>query len=98
MCDYRELNQCKITNDVCPWVYWCDKVRAWKELSKTPKECKITEKAELPKGYYRVAFEKRGFLYVRIENGLIKIKNPYDEIPIMVKAYKTKNGEWKIRK
>lgn len=97
-CNYRELNQCKVNSGVCPWVYWCDKIGAWKELSKAPKKCKVAEVAELPKGYYEVAFERKGYLYVRVENQTVKVLNVYDSVPLMVKMYKTKNGEWKLRK
>lgn len=98
MCNYRELNQCKITNEVCPWVYWCNKIATWKELPKTPNVCKVSTTAKLPKGYYEVAFEKNGYLYVRVENQTVKVLNVYENVPIMVKMYKTKNNEWKLRK
>lgn len=98
MCNYRELNKCKVTNDICPWVYWCDKIKAWKILSKAPKQCAVANKSEIPKGYYEVAFERQGYLYVRTDGAVIKMLNPFDYVPTIVKAYKTKNGEWKIRK
>lgn len=97
MCNYRKDNYCTITQEKCPWVYWCDKVMTWKELSKMPKECKIATNAQVPDGYNKVLFERKGFLYVSIENMTIKIKNPYNYIPQFVKVYKAKD-EWKIRR
>lgn len=98
MCDNRIENKCLITNSVCPWVYWCDKIQVWKELSKAPKNCPIKSEAPMPKGYYKVEFERKGYLYILIDDQLIKLVNPYnDKIPKMVKLYKSKNV-WKIRK
>lgn len=97
MCNYRKDNICSITNEKCPWVYYCDKVGAWKELSKMPKQCKLSKQVEVPKGYNKVVFERKGFLYVQIDNQTIKFLNPYDYIPEYVKVYKSK-GELKIKK
>lgn len=62
-----------------------------------PKECKINSNQDAPKGYNKVLFERKGFLYISNENQTIKIKNPYDYIPSFVKIFKTKD-EWKIKK
>lgn len=97
MCDYRDNNICNITHSVCPWVYWCDKVNTWKELSKKPNRCKVIDNAPLPDGYYKVEFERKGYLYVYVDEEVIKIKNIFNYMPNMVKLYKCEN-EWKIRK
>lgn len=101
MCKYREDNKCKITQEKCPWVYWCDKIGVWKELSKMPKVCKVQATIEIPEGFNKVEFERRGYLYVRVStpiNQVVKIKNIYDYTPQYVKVYQTNKGEWKIRK
>lgn len=97
MCNYRDKNICRINNNVCPWVYWCDKINAHKELSKMPKHCRIIDSIPVPDGYNKVEFERNGYLYVKVDNQTIKIKNPFDYIPTMVKIYQSKSG-WKIRK
>ena len=98
MCNFRVDNSCQITQSVCPWVYWCDKVQAWKELSKKPKVCNVQPNLEeLPKGTYYVKFERNGYLYVSVEGGLEKIKNIFNYQPLTVQLYKYK-GEWKIKK
>jgi hypothetical protein len=53
--------------------------------------------SNIPSGYSKVVFEKKGFLYIDVDNETIKIKNPYDYTPLYVKLFKSK-GEWKIRK
>lgn len=98
MCDFREQNKCKVNNGICPWVYYCDRVRAWKELSKAPKTCRLSEDAKIPNGFSKVVYERRGYLYIRTKNEMIKILNPYDYIPEYVKIYKSENDEWKIEK
>ena len=96
-CVYRELNNCKKTNNICPWVSWCGKINGWKERSGMEKYCKYLQNKDVPHGYYAVEFERKGFLYVLINNETIKIKNPFNLIPDYVKVYKSK-GEWKIKK
>lgn len=97
MCNYRKDNICLVNNEKCPWVYWCDKVNTWKELSKMPKYCKISADAQVPNGYNKVVFERKGYLYVKVDDQTIKMLNPFDYIPDCVKLYKSK-GELKIRK
>lgn len=97
MCNYRDENMCNITHSVCPWVYWCDKVNIWKELSKKPSKCKVVNETSLPDGYYKVEFERKGYLYINVDRQIVKIKNVFDYTPNMVKLYQDKN-EWKIRK
>lgn len=96
-CIYREINMCKRTNNICPWVSWCSKINGWKERAGMEKYCKYLQKKEAPDGYYIVEFEKRGYLYVTVGNETVKIKNPFDLIPEYVRLYKSK-GDWKIKK
>lgn len=98
MCKYiKEGHKCRITNNVCPYMYYCEKKRTWTALKSMPKKCKVAEKAEIPKGYCRVCFSRKGYLYVDIGNNNYMIKNPFDYVPKFVRVYKTKQGEFKIK-
>lgn len=97
MCNYLNKNICLITNSNCPFVYYCNKIKNWKILSSMPKKCKIQEKIEIPKGFYKVIMERKGYLYVEINGQTYKILNPFDNVPLYVKATKLKNGNWKLK-
>ena len=97
MCEYVQLNKCSISGEVCPFMYYCNKLRIWKPLKSMPEKCNIKENFEIPKGYCKVRFERKGYLYVDINNQTFAIKNPFDDVPKYVKATKTKNG-WRLRK
>ena len=62
-----------------------------------PSNCKVKEQAEIPKGYYKVCFERRGKLYIDIDNNVKIVPNPFDYVPLYVKVTKYKNGNIKIR-
>lgn len=101
MCNFLKLNdkgKCSVLNNQCPYVYFCTQTNSWRENKYFPKSCKVAEKAEIPKGYYKVCFEKRGNLYIDVDNYIRIIPNPFKEIPKYVKAYKKRNGEWAIKK
>ena len=97
MCEYLKDNYCKILKSSCPWSYFCNKDNIWKFKSEGL-ACKVKVNADVPKGMYKVCFEKHGNLYVSINNEVKIIENPFDEKPLYVKVYKTKSGDWKIRK
>ena len=97
MCQYRKENNCTVNNEICPWVYWCDKVNAWKELSKKPKECPIAKNVTQKKGMHKVEFARGKYLYVTIENQTFKLLNPFSYVPNEVKIKKYR-GEWKVIK
>lgn len=63
-----------------------------------PQNCKIKEDLKIPKGYYKVRMERKGFLYIDIKGQTYKILNPFEETPLYVKAFKLKNGEWRLKK
>ena len=63
-----------------------------------PKNCKVKENAKAPEGYYKVCFEKRGNLYININGHVEIIPNPFEEVPLYVKAVKLKNGQWRLKK
>lgn len=97
MCKYVKENKCSITDKVCPYMYFCTRWNKWKPLNSMPENCKVKVNQEIPKGYYRVREERKGYLYVDIQGQTYKIENPFDEVPQYVKAIKTKSG-WKLRK
>lgn len=98
MCKYVRENKCSITEDNCPFMYFCTKINSWKPLNSMPENCMVKERFEVPKGYYKVRMERKGFLYIDIDNQTIKVPNPFEEIPLYVKAYKLRNGQWRLKK
>lgn len=98
MCKYVRENKCSITEDNCPFMYFCTKINNWKPLNSMPENCMVKERFEVPKGYYKVRMERKGFLYIDIDNQTIKVPNPFEEIPLYVKAYKLRNGQWRLKK
>lgn len=99
MCNYVDLSQgvCKISSDKCPYVFFCNKILSYKQLSSMPDNCQIKVKHELPKGYNKVAFERHGYLYIEVDEFTEVIKNPYTYVPSFVKLSKTKTGSYKIK-
>lgn len=99
MCDYLTLQEgtCNINKEKCPFIYYCNKIQGYKELKAMPENCKVKQNFSIPKGFYKVCFERRHRLYIQIEDGIIILKNPYDYTPFFVKVYKAKNGMWKIK-
>ena len=85
MCNYVNENKCKITGDICPYMYYCEKIRAFRASSAMPKECKIVVRKDVPKGYSIVRDERNGYLYVDYGEITIKLKNPYSIVPNYVK-------------
>lgn len=96
MCDFIEKNKCKITNTVCPWVYWCDKLQVWRPNKNMPKNCKVQTSIK-HNGKYYVRNYRNGYLYIDINNITYKLENPFDFIPEYVDVQK-KNGVYKVKK
>ena len=94
MCRYREKNKCSLTNSICPWAYWCGNISDYKERESCKKYCKLLKEEEqkVPEGYYKVEFERHGFLYINYKNATTKVENPFDEIPKFVKIKKYKSS------
>lgn len=63
-----------------------------------PTNCKVKMAKEAPKGYYKVREERKGYLYVDINDMTVKILNPFDEVPTYVKISKSKSGQYIIKK
>lgn len=97
MCEYVEKNQCAISGETCPFMYWCLKRQMFRPLKSMPEDCNVKVSFEIPTGYSRVREERKGYLYVDIDSSTHKIKNPFDDVPMYVKVTKTKNG-WRLKK
>ena len=97
MCNYVRENRCLVTEQVCPYMYYCEKIHGFKPSPAMPSECKIKQQAEIPKGYYRVRDVRKGYLYIDVDDETIKVKNPFDSVPLYVKVSRTKTGI-KLRK
>lgn len=68
-------------------------------MKSMPKDCKVKMNATAPIGYNKVAYERKGYLYVYLDiDTVIKVKNTLDKIPPYVKLRKTSGGEYKIGK
>lgn len=99
MCEYSDIKngQCEIIKDICPYLYFCNKKQTYKENLAMPTNCKIKQNVLIPKGYYKVCFERRGKLYIQVGDFVEIVPNPYDFVPVFVKMNKLKSGIWKIR-
>lgn len=99
MCKYVvNANQCSISKEICPYMYFCTKENLWRENRNMPSHCKVQDKMEVPEGYYRVREERKGYLYVDIDNQTYKVLNPFKDIPQFVKATISKSGVVKLKK
>lgn len=100
MCNYVviEEGKCKITKDICPYLYFCNKIKSYKPNASMPSNCKVKQSFEVPNGYYKVCFERKGNLYININGNVEVIPNPFDIVPLYVKATKLKSGKWRLKK
>lgn len=95
MCQYRKQKMCSKTNTVCPWAFWCGTIHDYKDRDSCNTYCKILKEErekEKPKGFHEVKFERHGFLYVDFNGLVIKVKNPFENIPKFVKIKKEKTS------
>lgn len=99
MCEYVEISKgkCNITNDICPFLFYCNKEKRYKENQSIYKSCKIKTKVEVPMGYHKVCFERRGNLYISIDGKIEVVANPFNTIPMYVKVTKLKNGKIRLK-
>lgn len=97
MCSFiKDNNQCKITNTQCPFIYYCIKKQIWKPLNGM-ENCKVKNQNNIPKGYYKVCFERHGNLYIDIDNVIKIVPNPFETVPLFVKLIVYKNGKIKLK-
>lgn len=85
MCNYVSGNTCRITGQQCPYMFYCNQIRAYKPMNSMPDNCKVATTQIPPAGFYKVVQSRKQWLYVRIGTQTIMIKNPYDEVPAFVK-------------
>lgn len=97
MCEYTNGNLCKVTNSVCPYMMYCEKIQGYKPSRYMPDDCPQKIKAEIPAGYRRVIQERKGKLYIEIGEQAVIVPNPFDHVPLYVKATKLKNGTWRLK-
>lgn len=85
MCDYayydsketlRQKIYCKHNGKICLYSKYCVKVGKFVP-SEGMENCfmALNENKKIPNGARRVRFIKKGFLYIEMDNGVIKIKN-----------------------
>ena len=100
MCEYVNIEEgkCDITKDVCPYLYFCNKIKQYKANTKMPSNCKVKQNLRVPKGYYQVCFERKGNLYINVDGNIEVIPNPFDIVPLYVKPTKLKSGKWRLKK
>ena len=98
LCNYVEGNNCSLTGKICPYVYFCTRKNVWLPLKSMPNNCKVKENLTIPRGYYKVCFERHHNLYINMNGKIEIIPNPYEDTPIFVKVTKTKAGQWRIKR
>ena len=91
--NYDEIPTCNKQegHPVCPHVRRCIEHHMWKPLNFMA-NCPIKS---APTG--NVQFERHGYLYVKVDDEVIKVENPYDYIPDNVHLRKYK-GTYKVVK
>lgn len=57
-------------------------------MAQMPTNCKVADRAEIPIGFNKVEFVRHGYLFVIVDKSTVKIKNPFDYIPLYVKLSK----------
>ena len=62
-----------------------------------PSDCKIKRNVKIPSGYYKVRQERKGYLYIDYDDVTIKVRNPFNYIPVYVKVKKTKDGKYNLK-
>lgn len=97
MCEYVKENKCSITSQICPYMYYCDRIQSYRASNYMPTDCKVKQNLPIPNGYYKVRQVRKDYLYIDYKDITIKVKNPFDYIPLYVKVRKNKDGEYKLR-
>ena len=91
--NYDEIPTCNKQegHPICPHVRRCIEHHIWKPLAYMA-NCPIKS---APTG--NVQFERHGYLYVKLDDEVIKVENPYNYIPDNVELRKYK-GNYKVIK
>lgn len=82
---YKEVGSrqpifCNQTNEMCTYQRFCS-VQNRIILSEGWKQCRMMNKKIIPNGTKEVLFEKNGFLYIKLDDKTIKVKNRFDKVP-----------------
>ena len=85
MCNYVNGNTCRITNQQCPYMFYCNQTGGYKPMNSMPDNCKVITTQLPPDGFYKVVQARKQWLYVRIGTQTIMIENPFNEVPAFVK-------------
>lgn len=78
--DGREYLFCEKIEEACPYQKYCSTLNKI-ILNRNWGECKLLIEKIIPKDSFGVLFEKKGFLYVKLKDKTIKVKNTFKEIP-----------------
>lgn len=91
---YKELIYCKRTSNMCGYSRMCSKLN--KVMPNRMEVCTLAQLKNIPTDSNRVRFEKRGKLYIEVENTVIALSNPYDHVPDYVYVVAV-GGEWYLK-
>ncbi len=94
--DYSSYCTCSKTDDICPYTYRCT-VELRHKPTKGMKQCKLRKDKPIPKKAYKIRFEKKGKLFVEVDDYVIEFDNPFNYVPEYVYLTKTDKG-YKIKK
>lgn len=75
----RELLFCSKINDICGYSRFCNQKN--KIIPTEWEKCVLKDRKEIPNGAKEVLFVRNGFLYIRLEQKNIKVKNTFDKVP-----------------
>ena len=93
---YNSYCSCNKSNEICPFTRRCSTRMAHVPLA-SMNNCQLRKEEEMiPTNTNKVRFEKRGKLFIEVENFVIELDNPYDYIPQYVELIKQK-GEYFIK-
>lgn len=105
MCMYSFYNErenssrlyCKLTNDICMYSKFCTKQNKYIHREGEEKCFMALEanKKQIPNGAYYVRFVRKGYVYIEIDDKVIKVKDTIGNIDNYV-YLQDNNGEYKI--
>lgn len=100
MCEHANLSnaKCNITLTNCPYIYFCNRSKTYQLSKNMPDNCKVKKNFNIPKGSYKVCFERHNNLYIEVDNYIEVMANPFGYTPEYVKLGKNKQGKFYIKK
>lgn len=76
----REYLFCKRTDRICEYSKFCQLQNKF-ILNDRWEQCSVKDEKDIPSGSNRVLFERKGFLYIDLNDKTIKVKNTFNHIP-----------------